>query len=155
MTGVTIHTSVSLVTLISTAVSSNEFSASCSNSTHEVLTTAGSISGRPSQGNLMADITCSSQEDPIWPVNLNFPSTSISNRDHSFNPWWYDKYQWLEYSASRDAIFCCPCRYFAHGSDKAENNFTSIGYKDWKHTTGKDGALVKHGHFCKASRNNV
>ena len=65
MTGVTIHTSVSLVTLISTAVSSNEFSASCSNSTHEVLTTAGSISGRPSQGNLMADITCSSQEDPI------------------------------------------------------------------------------------------
>ena len=100
-TGVTTHTSVSSMNLISTAVSSN---ASCSNSTHEVLTTAGSIFGRPSQGNLVANIAYRSQEDPVQPVNLNFPSASIGNRDCSFNQRWYDKYQWLEYSISKDAI---------------------------------------------------
>ena len=148
-TGVTTHTSVSSMTSISTGVSSNEFSASCSNSTHEVLTTAGSIFGRPSQGNLVANTVYSSQDDPVQPVNLNFPLTSIGNRDCSFNPRWYDKYQWLEYLISSDAIFCYLCCYFAHGSGKAEDTFTSIGYKDWKHFTGKDCALIKIDSFTK------
>ena len=122
-TGVTTHTSVSSVTLINTAISSNEFSASCSKST------------LPLSALYLVDLVkaiwwlishVAHKKIPFNPINFNFPSTSVGNRDHLFKPQWYDKYQWLEYSTSRDAIFCCPCCYFAHGSDKAEDTFTSI-----------------------------
>ena len=55
------------------------------------------------------------------PVNHQFPSTLIGKRERCFNPKWYEKYEWLEYSMSTDAVFCY-----------------------WKHATGKGGALVKH-----------
>ena len=34
--------------------------------------------------------------------------------------------------------------FFALGNGRAEDTFTSIGYKDWKHATGKNGRLIKH-----------
>ena len=114
---------------------SNPNKDSCLNPT-PVLTSLGS------QSNM--DIACSIQEDPVHPVNHQFPSSLIGNRECSFNPKWYDKYQWLEYSISKDATFCYPCCFFVHGTSKAEDTFVSIGYCDWKHGTGKDGALVKY-----------
>ena len=42
---------------------------------------------------------------------------------------------------SKNAIFCFPCCFF---STNANNKFVKIGYCDWKHTTGKTGALAKH-----------
>ena len=116
---------------------SEENISTSSNQPTPALTSLGS------QGNPL-DIACGMQEDPVRPVNCQFPSSSIGNRERSFNPRWYNKYQWLEYSVSRDAIFCYPCRYFAHGCSKAEDTFISIGYRDWKHATGRGGALTKH-----------
>ena len=130
-------TSVSSVTSISTAVLSNQCSTSSSNSTPISVSHQG-------DNIIVGDIASNSQENPAQPVNVTFPTTSIGNRGRSFNPRWYEKYQWLEYSVSKDAIFCYPCRFFALGSGRAEDTFTTIGYKDWKHATGKNGALIKH-----------
>ena len=33
---------------------------------------------------------------------------------------------------------------FAHGNSKADDRFVRIGYRDWKHVTGKGGGLDKH-----------
>ena len=90
------------------------------------------------------DVASSLQEDPVQPVNHLFPSILISNKERCFNPKWYEQYRWLEYSVAKDAVFCYPCRLFAHGSNKAEDRFVTIGYRDWKHAIGKGGAFVKH-----------
>ena len=51
----------------------------------------------------------------------------------------------LEYSIVKNAIlFCYACRWFAHGSSKAEDRFVCLGYNDWKHATGKGEAFLKH-----------
>ena len=65
-----------------------------------------------------------------------------------FNPAWFKNYQWLEYSVEKDACFCYPCWLFgsasAIGSSRPEKAFTSTGFKEWKHPTGKKGILVCH-----------
>ena len=35
------------------------------------------------------------------------------------------------------SVLCC-------GTGRAEEAFTQIGYRDWKHATGKQGMLQKH-----------
>ena len=100
-----------LVTLINTAISSNEFSASCSKSTLP-LSALYLVDLVKAIWWLISHVHVAHKKIPFNPINFNFPSTSVGNRDHLFNPQWYDKYQCLEYSTSRDAIFCYPCCYF-------------------------------------------
>ncbi len=90
------------------------------------------------------DIASTPQQDPVQPKNRQFPSTMFGNKERCFNPNWYSKYSWLEYSVSNNACFCYPCRLFAHGSSKAEDRFVSRGYSDWKHATGNRGGFQKH-----------
>ena len=68
-----------------------------------------------------------------------YPVTKYGNKDRSFNSSWYSKYNWLEYFIRLDAAFCYPCRFFAHGSSKAEDRFVTLGYRDWKHASGQTG----------------
>ncbi len=56
----------------------------------------------------------------------------------------YKWYKWLEYSIAKDSVFCYPCRLFGHESNKAEERFVTLGYRDWKHAGGNDGAFAKH-----------
>ena len=63
-------------------------------------------------------------------------------------------FPWLEYSFSKDAMFCYPCWIFTNGSGKAEKTFTLHGYCDWKHASGKKGALQCHDRCrCKVHKN--
>ena len=62
----------------------------------------------------------------------------------------YKWYKWLEYSIAKDSVFCYPCRLFGHESNKAEERFVTLGYRDWKHAGGNDGAFAKH----HTSKNN-
>lgn len=93
------------------------------------------------------DISSSVQDDPVQPRNHKFPRRYFGNKQRSFNPMLFDKYVWLEYSISRDAVFCYACRFFSLGS--ANDIFVKTGYRDWKHCTGKTVGLVKHSNSMK------
>lgn len=58
------------------------------------------------------DIAVSPQQQPVQPVNIQFPATSFSGKQRSFNPAWFRSYKWLEYSVKLNACFCYPCRLF-------------------------------------------
>lgn len=68
-----------------------------------------------------SDIASSSHESPVQPILNSYPVTKYGNKDHSFNASWYSKHNWLEYSLILDAAFCYSCRFFAHGSSKADD----------------------------------
>uniref|UniRef100_A0A1X7U2P7 TTF-type domain-containing protein n=1 Tax=Amphimedon queenslandica TaxID=400682 RepID=A0A1X7U2P7_AMPQE len=51
---------------------------------------------------------------------------------------------WLEYSLSKNAAYCYPCRFFSAGIHKSDECFISIGYRNWKNATGRTGRLVKN-----------
>ena len=48
---------------------------------------------------------------PIKPI-IDFPKSTIGNRDYKFQSRWYDEFEWLEYSVVKDAAFCFYCRCF-------------------------------------------
>lgn len=84
---------------------------------------------------------------PVQPIDFEFPVTHFSKKPRSFNASWFLTHPWLEYSVKHDAGFCYPCRLFGSGgapSSRPEKTFTTIGFKDWKHATGKHGILACH-----------
>ena len=89
-----------------------------------------------------SDIAATPAQLPFQPTVNTFPTTLIGSKQRSFNPEWYRSYNWLEYSLERDAIFCYPCRMFNEG--KSHGTFTKVGFRDWKHATGKGGMLTSH-----------
>ena len=45
----------------------------------------------------------------------------------------FDKYQWVEYSQERDAMFCFTWRHFASSAyGNADDAFTKTGFRRWK-----------------------
>ena len=102
------------------------------------------ITSNPQDG-VASDISSGVAQPPIRPKLHSFPVTQFGSKARCFNNKWYEKYSWVEYSIQKDAIFCYPCRFFSlPGTTRTEENFRSIGYRDWKHATGKNGALEKH-----------
>ena len=97
------------------------------------------------------DIAQSVNQSPVQPV-IRFPSTLIGDKKRSFNLESYKSYSWLEYSVLTDSIFCYPCRFFCGSGSRADDFLTHLGYRDWKHATGKQGILEKHNN-CKSHRN--
>ena len=98
----------------------------------------------------ISDIAQTPLFPPIRPVNIKFPTTMFGKYSRSFNPIWYDNFHWLEYSVKYDACFCYACRMFgftsnnSSGRSRPEPVFTSTGFRDWKHATGKSGVLTRH-----------
>ena len=91
----------------------------------------------------VSDIANSMCDDPVQPRQHRFPATLFGNKTRSFNPQWFDKHTWLEYSIKKDAAFCYVCRFFST-STHGEESFVRTGYTDWKHAPGKSGKLEKH-----------
>ena len=46
---------------------------------------------------------------PCQPRDISFPE---DKRKRKFLVSWYDKFEWLEYSAAKDKAFCFYCRVF-------------------------------------------
>ncbi len=70
--------------------------------------------------------------DPATQPHLQaFPSTIIDGKYRSFNAKWYERFNWIEYSQSKDLIFCKACRHFPE--QHTEGTFTKEGFKNWKH----------------------
>ena len=101
---------------------------------------------------------------PVQPCKIKFPSHMIGQQYRSFNTSLYDKYLWLEYSESEDAVYCFYCRHFS--AERKELAFVTHGMRNWKrcygtkphnnklrqlHTSSQHAesvaARIKSGHF--------
>ena len=82
------------------------------------------------------DIAQSKYHSPIQPILQNYPRTTFgtgkNSRNRSFSHHWYSKFPFIEYSISKDAVFCYACRLFPHPTAFTEPVFTSVGYRGWK-----------------------
>lgn len=70
---------------------------------------------------------------PTYPVKI--VGKGKSARKRLFNSKWFSAYEWLEYSISKNAAYCFPCRFFAlHDSSRPgviDGAFTSTGFSSW------------------------
>jgi hypothetical protein len=68
---------------------------------------------------------------PCQPRGLDFPRRQYGQRSRHFQEQWYENYDWLEYSESKDASYCFYCFLFKKlvKGDKYES-FTKVGYNN-------------------------
>uniref|UniRef100_A0A1X7SIG2 TTF-type domain-containing protein n=1 Tax=Amphimedon queenslandica TaxID=400682 RepID=A0A1X7SIG2_AMPQE len=120
-------------------------------------TSLGTSASAVSSSVSVSDIASTSSSTPCQP-HINFPVTIFSGKGRSFNPDWYNKFKWLEYSVSKDAAFCFPCRFFfspSSTSNRPEKAFTEVGFRNWKNAIGKtSGVLTKHNE-CYSHKQSV
>lgn len=82
-----------------------------------------------------ADLSQSAVEGPRRPVLKNYPGKKNGLQVRFFNRRWYEDYNWLEYSISKDSAFCFACRHFSRpGLAHTETAFTH-GYQNWRKAT--------------------
>ncbi|XP_055306570.1 uncharacterized protein LOC129570872, partial [Sitodiplosis mosellana] len=85
---------------------------------------------------------------------VKFPKTATEKDKRSFQLQWINRYNWIEYSISRDAIFCFICRQF--GEHSQEQTFTTIGFNKWRTALSDGKGLVRHnasaGHMTATAR---
>ncbi|CAN6553287.1 unnamed protein product [Malus baccata var. baccata] len=73
------------------------------------------------------------QKGPCQPRGHNFPITNMSGINRRFIPQWFDEFDWLEYSISKDAAFCLYCYLFKTNFEQVGSEaFTRDGFKTWK-----------------------
>ncbi|XP_056696166.1 uncharacterized protein [Spinacia oleracea] len=59
------------------------------------------------------------QRGPCQPKKHKFPKTEFEEgKMRRFNPSWFKKYAWLEYSVSKDAAYCFYCYLFKNETTK-------------------------------------
>lgn len=96
----------------------------------------------------IGDISGCKWSQPIQPHLKTFRATVFGRgqkaKRRSFNPGWYTKFPWLEYSASMDAAYCYCCRHYSLPASNVDLAFTKHGFRNWKRSTGKDGSLSTH-----------
>ncbi|CAN6722794.1 unnamed protein product [Malus baccata var. baccata] len=73
------------------------------------------------------------QKGPCQPRGHNFSITNMSRINRRFIPQWFDEFDWLEYSISKDAAFCLYCYLFkTNFAQVGSEAFTGNGFKTWK-----------------------
>jgi hypothetical protein len=94
----------------------------------------------------MAKTSDIGEDGPIQPSLDTYPLSTFGNQKRAFNRMWYQNRPWLEYSISKDAIFCYPCRKYAASSKGAfkDDTFTVKGFRNWKAAVEKDRGIIKH-----------
>ncbi len=71
------------------------------------------MANRRSLLHLIAPPDLSALGEPATQPHLQaFPSTIMDGKYRSFNAKWYERFNWIEYSQSKDLIFCKACRHF-------------------------------------------
>ncbi|XP_050121356.1 uncharacterized protein LOC126599012 [Malus sylvestris] len=103
------------------------------------------------------------QRELVQPRTHQFPYTSFAGVQRRFNPKWFDDFPtWLEYSISKNVVFCRSCYLFKlEIPDQASNdNFTSKGFHNWKkkcrlrvHVGGPNSAHNQALLHCEALMN--
>lgn len=84
----------------------------------------------------MFDISHCKDQKPIQPI-LNIYPRNAENRSFSEN--YYLLYNWIEYSVSKNAVYCFAWRYFLSGTRliRGQNSrsyvFINIGFNSWSY----------------------
>ncbi len=92
------------------------------------------MANRRSLLHLIAPSDLSALGEPATQPHLQaFPSTIIDGKYRSFNAKWYERFNWIEYSQSKDLIFCKACRHFPE--QHTEGTFTKEGFKNYFYKT--------------------
>lgn len=142
---VTASTSLSNIGDMTTTITATPISpmatVSCvTDSTHHLSSTANISIGNMSSLALTSQVTCTSPSDisrtvaegPVQPMLVSYKKSKDGNRMRSFSSIWYTKFPTIEYSVSRDCVFCFVCRHFKPASAYAEPVFQSTGFRHWK-----------------------
>jgi len=80
---------------------------------------------------------------PYQPYSHEFKKRAIGGRERGFNCVWFYKYDWVEYSTKKEAVFCFLCYLFKHKQSKGKGTdaFTAKGWNNWN--IGEK-SLLKH-----------
>lgn len=73
------------------------------------------------------------------PSEYQFPKTD----NRKFNHKWLNDYVWLEYSVSKNAVFCYACRQFSPTNER-DNVFKCDGFSHWKSALESNKGFKKH-----------
>ncbi|XP_016164910.1 zinc finger MYM-type protein 1-like [Arachis ipaensis] len=72
------------------------------------------------------------QKDPCQPREHDFPQTYFGTSLRRFNADWFDEFgNWLEYSISKDAVFCLCC-YLMKPDGASGDAFVKEDFSNWK-----------------------
>ncbi|KAL8171907.1 hypothetical protein V2J09_023711 [Rumex salicifolius] len=76
---------------------------------------------------------------PCQPLLANFPRNDFGNKSRCFQAEWFNKWEWLEYSVSKDAAFCFWCYLFKGDTGKrfGSDVFVKTGFRNWKKASEK------------------
>ncbi|XP_073016062.1 uncharacterized protein [Primulina eburnea] len=81
---------------------------------------------------------------PYQPKLSEYPRSESGKQHRRFQYTWFKKFPWLEYSPSKDAVFCFPC-YLFELSEAQQSTFTIEGFKSWKRVNdGAKCAFLSH-----------
>ncbi|KAK8369988.1 hypothetical protein V6Z11_A01G146800 [Gossypium hirsutum] len=71
---------------------------------------------------------------PYQPILLEYHASNSKKHSRYFQPSWFKQFSWLEYSPSKDAVFCLPCFLFNSNSSSrfGSTAFTQNGFSNWK-----------------------
>ncbi|XP_016667573.2 zinc finger MYM-type protein 1-like [Gossypium hirsutum] len=71
---------------------------------------------------------------PYQPILSEYPASNSKKHPRYFQPLWFKQFSWLEYSPSKDAVFCLPCFLFNSNptSRFGSSAFTNNGFSNWK-----------------------
>ncbi|KAH1227879.1 Zinc finger MYM-type protein 1 [Glycine max] len=68
------------------------------------------------------------------PHNFVYPWSLKGNQRRRFGKNWFDLYDWIDYSESKDLAFCLPCFLFKNVSKYRGDHFVTEGFSDWKNS---------------------
>ena len=77
------------------------------------------------------------QMGSVQPRGIQFPPTAFGTKNLKFQSAWYNKYTWLEYSETFDAMFCFYCRLYGSQGRCVKPEFTETGCRNWKNALSK------------------
>ncbi|TYI36023.1 hypothetical protein ES332_A03G114400v1 [Gossypium tomentosum] len=71
---------------------------------------------------------------PYQPILSEYPASNSKKHPRYFQPLWFKQFSWLEYSPSKDAVFCLPCFLFNSNptSRFGSSAFSHNGFSNWK-----------------------
>ncbi|KAI5356218.1 hypothetical protein L3X38_009113 [Prunus dulcis] len=75
------------------------------------------------------------QKGPCQPKDRTFSQTDLSGYDRRFNVKWFDEFDWLEYSISKDVAFCLYYYLFKSNfiiCQVCSDVFTEVSFRNWK-----------------------
>jgi hypothetical protein len=80
------------------------------------------------------------------PHNFVYPWSVQGKQRRRFCKHWFDLYEWIDYSESKDLAFCLPCFLFKNVSKYGGDHFVGDGFGDWKNAH----RLAKHATSCNS-----